>query len=79
MAKCEKCGSTNLKMQLPILVNMDVKFEGKITKKSMTDKGTKLVAASWDRMIISCKDCLHVESYLSKHVEKCLKCEYMNI
>lgn len=80
MRKCEKCGSIDLKMQVPLLVNMNAKYEDKITKKSISEKDTEIIAASWDRMIVSCNYCGNIlVNALKEHIKKCIKCEYMLI
>ena len=77
MRKCSNCGSTNLRMQVPILINTNAEYESRITKKVISSKETEIIAASWDRMIITCKDCGKViVDMLDKLIKKCQECEH---
>lgn len=63
MTECEKCGGTNIKMTVSIMIKMDAKYESRITKKVLAEKGTEIIAANWDRVIYYCSDCGYTEKY----------------
>ena len=52
---CTKCGSKNVVVGVSVFMHIDPENVYKITKKSTT-----LVAASWDKAQIVCKDCFYI-------------------
>lgn len=63
MSECEKCKGNNIKMTVSITIKMDAKYENRITKKVLAEKGTEILAANWDRVIYCCSDCGYTEKY----------------
>lgn len=61
--KCKKCGSENISMMFNMLVSMDSKYYGEVTKKSLREKNTRLWVEECDFL---CKDCGHTWSPDSK-------------
>ena len=57
---CIKCGSKNVVVGVSVFMHIDPEDVYKITKKSIQKKSTTLVAASWDKAQIVCKDCFYI-------------------
>jgi hypothetical protein len=57
MEKCEKCGSDDIKIEVPVVVQMDKKNYIKITKNVLREKRTIIQYAIWDKTTFVCQSC----------------------
>lgn len=59
--RCEKCGSTNVRMMTNMLVSFPANWEGELTSKRRSDPEFEIWGVNWSGREIICRDCRFTE------------------
>ncbi len=68
---CYKCGSSNIKVTVPVIISGDSSLEGNISKKSINHKSTTIDGAKWECLTRVCLDCHSTDGGYGNYVSRC--------